>query len=230
VDKLVGLTRRAGAELAGLDEPDPTLIRHLHDLHALRAHYDAGEVVALAREVMLADAAAYGNQFPTYRENPLRETLGAVEGLAADPGYARRYAEFQRLMVYGTNVEYATCIDMARCGNQRRGPMVPASPLLPKAMLRTGSMAPIGAMPTARCVSDCTTAPASGIARARATSSSKHRRSSAGRPRQSSSAASARSNIASRCGRSLSGSAGDSCTQRRKLTIMLTRLLRVCSC
>jgi hypothetical protein len=23
-----------------LDEPDPTLVRHLHDLHALREHYD----------------------------------------------------------------------------------------------------------------------------------------------------------------------------------------------
>jgi hypothetical protein len=32
---------------------------------------------------MLADAEAYGNQFPAYRENPMRETLRAVEGLAA---------------------------------------------------------------------------------------------------------------------------------------------------
>jgi hypothetical protein len=32
VDKFVGLTRRAGAELAGLDEPDPMLVRHVHDL------------------------------------------------------------------------------------------------------------------------------------------------------------------------------------------------------
>ena len=47
-DKFVGLTHRAGAELAGLDEPDPTLVRHLHDLHALREHYDAAEVIALA--------------------------------------------------------------------------------------------------------------------------------------------------------------------------------------
>jgi predicted nucleotidyltransferase component of viral defense system len=46
-DKFVGLTRRAGAELAGLDERDPTLVRHLHDLHALREHYDATDVVAL---------------------------------------------------------------------------------------------------------------------------------------------------------------------------------------
>jgi predicted nucleotidyltransferase component of viral defense system len=109
-DKFVGLTRRAGAELAGLDEPDPTLVRHLHDLHALREHYDAAEVIALAREVMLGDAEAYGNQFPAYRENPLRETLRAVEGLAADSSYARQYGEFQRLMVYGAKVEYAICI------------------------------------------------------------------------------------------------------------------------
>jgi hypothetical protein len=113
-DKFVALTRRAGAELSGLEEPDPTLVRHLHDLHALREHYDPGEVASLAREVMLADAEAYGNQFPAYRENPLRETLRAVEDLAADLGYARRYAEFERLMVYGTKVEYAICIGTLR--------------------------------------------------------------------------------------------------------------------
>ena len=113
-DKFVGLTRRAGAELAGLDEPDPTLVRHLHDLHALREHYDAAEVIALARAVMLGDAEAYGNQFPAYREDPVRETLRAVEGLAADPSYARRYAEFERLMVYGARVEYAACIGTLR--------------------------------------------------------------------------------------------------------------------
>lgn len=117
-DKFVGLTRRADAELAGLDEPDPTLVRHLHDLHVLREYYDPAEVAALAREVMLADAEAYGNQFPAYREDPMRETLRAVEGLAADPGYAQRYGEFQRLMVYGNKVEYEACVSTLRklCG------------------------------------------------------------------------------------------------------------------
>jgi len=100
--------------LPGLDEPDPTLLRHLHDLHALREHYDPAEVVALAREVMRADAEAYGNQFPAYRENPVRETLRTVEGLALDPGYAKRFGEFQRLMVYGAKVEYAMCIGTLR--------------------------------------------------------------------------------------------------------------------
>ena len=89
-------------------------MHHLYDLHALREEYDAAEVIALAREVMLADVEAYGNQFPAYRKNPMRETLYAVEGLAADPNYARRYGEFQRLMVYGSEVEYAACIGTLR--------------------------------------------------------------------------------------------------------------------
>lgn len=42
------------------------------------------------------------------------ETLHAVEGLAVDPGYARRYGEFQRLTVYGSEVEYAACIGTLR--------------------------------------------------------------------------------------------------------------------
>ena len=113
-DKFVGLTRRAGAELAGLDEPDPTLVRHLHDLHALRDHYDPAEAAALAREVMRADAEAYGNQFPAYRENPMRETLRAVEGLAADPAYVRRYGDFERFMVYGPRVSYLACVATLR--------------------------------------------------------------------------------------------------------------------
>jgi predicted nucleotidyltransferase component of viral defense system len=114
-DKFVALTRRAGAELAGLvAEPDPTLVRHLHDLHALRGHYDPAEVAALARDIMLADAAAYGNQFPAYREDPMRETLRAAQGLAANAGYALQYEEFQRLMVYGSRTQYANCLDTLR--------------------------------------------------------------------------------------------------------------------
>jgi hypothetical protein len=58
-DKFVALTRRAGAALAGLDEPDPALVRHLHDLHVLREHYDPAEVAVLAQETMIGDAESY---------------------------------------------------------------------------------------------------------------------------------------------------------------------------
>src|SRR6266478_985375 len=56
-EKLVALTWRAGSELAGLrEERDPTLVRHIYDLHMTRDQYDAAETAALAHEVMLADA------------------------------------------------------------------------------------------------------------------------------------------------------------------------------
>ena len=110
-EKFVALTRRAGAELADAGRPrDPTLVRHIYDLHVIRAHYDPGEVAALARAIMLADAKAYGHQFPAYRDNPVAETLRAVEGLANDPDFAERYAAFLRDMVYGESPEFETAL------------------------------------------------------------------------------------------------------------------------
>src|SRR5438105_1130229 len=74
-EKFVALTRRAGAEIADAGGPrDPTLVRHVYDLHVIRAHYEFAEVVTLARAIMLADAKAYGHQFPAYRDNPIAET------------------------------------------------------------------------------------------------------------------------------------------------------------
>lgn len=118
-EKFVALTRRAGAELAEAGGPrDPTIVRHIYDLHMTHEHYDPASVVALAKSIMLADAVAYGHQFPAYRENPIRETQRAVAGLADDPDFARRYAAFRRDMVYGDSPEFkvaiATVADLAR--------------------------------------------------------------------------------------------------------------------
>src|SRR4051812_29019253 len=56
-EKLVALGWRAGSELAGLrKERDPTLVRHIYDLHMIRAQYDAAETARLAQEVMKSDA------------------------------------------------------------------------------------------------------------------------------------------------------------------------------
>jgi hypothetical protein len=110
-EKFVALTRRVGAELAAAGGPrDPTLVRHLYDLHAIRQHYDAAEALALARTIMAADAAAYGHQFPAYRADPIAATLQAVDGLTSDPSYAQRYATFSRNMVYGDDIEFDACI------------------------------------------------------------------------------------------------------------------------
>jgi predicted nucleotidyltransferase component of viral defense system len=110
-EKFVGLTRRAGAELAGVQrDRDPTLVRHIYDLHVIRDHYDGADVADLAREIMLADAETYGHKFPAYRDDPLAETLRAVEGIATDVGFARGYATFGRDMVYGEGPAFETAI------------------------------------------------------------------------------------------------------------------------
>ena len=118
-DKFVALTRRVGADLSNPDRArDNTLVRHIYDLHVARNRYNPTEVASLLHAIMLADAKAYGNQFPAYRENPMAETLRAVDGLANDPTYSQRYEEFQRNMVYGDQVNYSACIatlrDLAR--------------------------------------------------------------------------------------------------------------------
>lgn len=111
-EKLVALTRRAGAELSGLREKrDPTLVRHAYDLHVIRGQYDAADVASLAREIMIDDARTYGRDFPAYQSNPLAETLRAIDGIATDKGFAENYATFCRNMVYGEAPNFATAME-----------------------------------------------------------------------------------------------------------------------
>ena len=110
-EKFVALTRRAGAELADAGGPrDKTLVRHVYDLHAVRLHYDPVAMIALAREIMIADVEAYGHQFPAYRQDPIAETLRAVSGLATDDRFARSYVAFLRDMVYGEAPDFKTAL------------------------------------------------------------------------------------------------------------------------
>lgn len=110
-EKLISLTRRTAMELAGLSrDPDPTLVRHIYDLHVTRAHYDPAAVIALAQQIMPQDAAEFGNQFPAYRDNAVEETRRALAALAADDRYAHRYTEFLQLMVYGDRPAYADAL------------------------------------------------------------------------------------------------------------------------
>lgn len=110
-EKLVALTWRAGSELAGLrKERDPTLVRHIYDLHLTHDHYDPAEVAALAHEVMKDDAATRGDRFPAYQEDPLSETLRAIDGIPKDAVFVNGYAAFLRDMVYGDKPDFATAI------------------------------------------------------------------------------------------------------------------------
>lgn len=110
-EKFVALTRRAGSELAGLREQrDPTLVRHIYDLHAIRDHFDPSDVALLVREIMVVEAETRADNYPAYRDNPLRETLRAVAGLAASPEYSASYASLLRDMVYGEGATFETAI------------------------------------------------------------------------------------------------------------------------
>ena len=114
-EKFVALTRRAGAELTGLREQrDPTLVRHVYDLHVIRDHYDPPDVARLAREIMIADAQTRGRHFPAYRDNPISETLKAVEGITTDAAYVNGYADFRRDMVYGEAPDFETAVATLR--------------------------------------------------------------------------------------------------------------------
>jgi predicted nucleotidyltransferase component of viral defense system len=110
-EKLVALTWRAGSELAGVRKKrDPTLVRHIYDLHMIREHYDAAEVATLAHEVMLADAQTRGDKFPAWQKDPLGETLRAIEGIPKDKVFIDGYANFQRDMVYGDKPDFSAAM------------------------------------------------------------------------------------------------------------------------
>ncbi len=110
-EKFVALTRRIAAEIAGAGGPrDAADIRHVYDLHLTRDHYELGDVAALARTVMEADAELFGHQHPDYRDSPLTQTVRAVDALQTDPEFERRYAAFCQSMVFGERPDYRDCV------------------------------------------------------------------------------------------------------------------------
>jgi hypothetical protein len=47
-------------------DPDPTLVRHIYDLHVLQEHIDPAVLAGFAREIVAAETAEFGNQHPAY--------------------------------------------------------------------------------------------------------------------------------------------------------------------
>ncbi len=106
-EKLVALTRRIAMELAGASrDPDPSLVRHIYDLHVMRDHVDVSAVSALARDIAVEDASEFGNQYPQYQADITGETRKALEALRINPVYRTRYEDFVAAMVYGERPEF----------------------------------------------------------------------------------------------------------------------------
>jgi predicted nucleotidyltransferase component of viral defense system len=106
-EKLVALTRRIAMELAGLSrDPDPTLVRHIYDLHMIRDQLDLAAVADMSTAIAVDDAATFGNQYPAYLSDSSGETRKALAALSVDPAYRERYASFMRNMVYGEQPKF----------------------------------------------------------------------------------------------------------------------------
>jgi hypothetical protein len=110
-EKLVSLTRRIAAERAGVSrDPDPTLVRHIYDLHVLRQHIDPDQIARLARAAAATDAEEFRNQHPAYAADTAGETRKTVQALQADPVYRQRYDDFVAAMVYGDRWKFDDAI------------------------------------------------------------------------------------------------------------------------
>ena len=106
-EKLVSLTRRTAMDLAGLSrDADPTLVRHIYDLHIMRDLVDVDVVVALATDIAASDAAEFRNQYPAYVADSAGETRKAINALRSVPAYRERYDSFVAAMVYGEQASF----------------------------------------------------------------------------------------------------------------------------
>ena len=111
-EKLVSLTRRTAMDIAGLShDVDPALVRHIYDLYTMRDLSDPDDVAGLARDIAVADAAEFRNQYPTYVADIAGETRKAIDALRTAPIYRARYAGFVGAMVYGEQTEFDDAIE-----------------------------------------------------------------------------------------------------------------------
>jgi hypothetical protein len=110
-EKLVGLTRRRAMEMAGLSrDPDPTLVRHIYDLHAIRGHIDQATTVELAGLIAQRDAEEFRNQYPAYHADIAGETHKALAAWVTEPASRAIYNSFVAAMVYGEQVDFSAAM------------------------------------------------------------------------------------------------------------------------
>lgn len=99
-DKLSALAWRVHARRRGSPGDDPTIIRHLHDLAALKASAAAsGDFAVLVRHAMAADAGRRGPE--TVPSGPAALFAGMLERLETDRLWAGEYADFVRQVSFG---------------------------------------------------------------------------------------------------------------------------------
>lgn len=101
-EKLVSLLRHTVAHLRDAKKKDdPTLIRHIYDLHLiLVGKTNLDDIVALVQQVIAIDVEQFGNQHPEFREDPIAELRFGFEQLKQEPVHQQRYKDFIGPLVY----------------------------------------------------------------------------------------------------------------------------------
>lgn len=101
IEKWVGLTRRIAAIEREYHHDDPTLVRHIYDLNAIRQSVGIGDAfLNLAKTVVNYDAKQFRNQHPEYFSDPGREIRQALQILKDRALWKERYQRFLDSMVY----------------------------------------------------------------------------------------------------------------------------------
>jgi hypothetical protein len=97
--------------MAGVSrDPDPTLVRHIYDLHMMRDLVDPAAVTELSREIAATDAQQFIHQYPAYAADIAGQTRKAINALQADPSHRKRYDDFVAAMVYGEQADFAAAM------------------------------------------------------------------------------------------------------------------------
>lgn len=92
-DKLSALAWRVLARRRGSDNDDPTIVRHVHDLAALKPHVAAsGNFPALVGKAMADDTGREGEA--TASADPAAPFAGMLDRLATDPLWAAEYQDY----------------------------------------------------------------------------------------------------------------------------------------
>jgi len=101
-EKLVSLLRHTAAHVRDAEKKDdPTLIRHIYDLHLIltgKTNFD--DIGALVQQVIAIDVEQFGNQHPEFSEDSIAELRFGFEQLKQNPVYQQRYKDFIGPLVY----------------------------------------------------------------------------------------------------------------------------------
>ncbi len=100
-EKFVALLRRTAAFKRDHEKKDdPTLIRHIYDIHIFEAKLDLDKTKSLVQQVITIDADQFGNQHPEFRDSPIDELLFGFESIREDENSSKRYDNFIGPLVY----------------------------------------------------------------------------------------------------------------------------------